>query len=347
MICRQPAGRFFAVVLVLAGLMLAASASAQTQATAKPGASMAERSVTEWLMRMHEASRRRAYMGTFVVSAAGQMATSRIAHVCDGEKQIEHVEALTGAPRSTFRRDEEVVTFSPQTRVAVAERRDVLGMFPHLLKSADYSALDQFYAAHPEGQARVAGFEADVLHLRARDKLRFSYRVWSEKKTGLVLKLQTLDGHEHVLEQVAFSELQLDAPINMQKLARMMADTEGYRVEKPILEKTTAAGEGWSLETPVPGFQPVSCYRRRLGGASPAGATAVQWVFSDGLASVSLFLETFDPRRHLREGQMAMGATHTLMRRLGDKQAGAWLTAVGEVPVQTLQAFAAGLDKKR
>ena len=67
----------------------------------------AERSVSDWLMRMHEASRRRAYMGTFVVSAGSNMATSKIWHVCDGEQQMERVESLTGAPRATFRRNED------------------------------------------------------------------------------------------------------------------------------------------------------------------------------------------------------------------------------------------------
>jgi sigma-E factor negative regulatory protein RseB len=63
------------------------------------------------LMRMHEASRRRAYVGTFVVSAGGAMSSARIWHVCDGELQMERVESLTGEPRSTFRRNEQVLTF--------------------------------------------------------------------------------------------------------------------------------------------------------------------------------------------------------------------------------------------
>ncbi|MCY7318873.1 MAG: hypothetical protein LH617_09120, partial [Ramlibacter sp.] len=38
-----------------------------------------ERSVSEWLMRMHEASRRRSYAGTFVVSSAtGGLSSARI-----------------------------------------------------------------------------------------------------------------------------------------------------------------------------------------------------------------------------------------------------------------------------
>jgi sigma-E factor negative regulatory protein RseB len=69
-------------------------------------------------------------------------------------------------------------------------------------------------------------------------------------------------------------------------------------------------------------------------------------VFTDGLAFVSLFVEAFDPASHgksQRDGQLAMGATHMQTQRLGDW----WLTAVGEVPQQTLQRFAQSLERKR
>lgn len=324
--------------------------SGQSPAPSAPTVAASERSAADWLMRLHEASRRRAYIGTLVVSSGGSMASSRIWHVCDGEQQMERVESLTGTPRSTFRRNDEVITFSPQTKVAVTERRESLGLFPQLLKSPD-SAIDQFYSASQQGTERVAGFEADVVQLAPKDALRFAYRIWSEKKTGLVVRLQTLDVDGRVLEQVAFSELQLDAPVSMDKLTKMMRNTEGYKLEKAEVVKTTAQAEGWQLKAPVPGFKPMSCYRRPAGAPGQAGDSLVQWVFSDGLASVSLFIEPFDRRRHGAEGAMAMGATHTLVRRLADKQAGQdggwWLTAVGEVPAATLQAFAIALERRK
>ncbi|MBX9871383.1 MAG: MucB/RseB C-terminal domain-containing protein [Burkholderiaceae bacterium] len=323
------------LVLPLALLLALAPAGADTPA-AVPG----ERSISEWLQRMHEASRRRAYIGTLVVSSGSAISSARVWHVCDGRQQMERVEALTGTPRSTFRRNDEVITFSPQSRVAVVEKRESLGLFPQLLKVVD-AAIDQNYGASTQGSERVAGFEADVVQLQPRDGLRFGYRIWSEKKTGLMLKLQTLDAQGRVLEQVAFSELQLDAPVSMDKLKRMMSDTDGYKLETPALVKTTPQAEGWRLAQEVPGFRPMSCYRR----PAPAGGEALQWVFSDGLATVSLFIEPYDPRRHVQEGQQAMGATHALVQRGRGAGAAWWLTLVGEVPAQTLQAFAQGLER--
>jgi sigma-E factor negative regulatory protein RseB len=255
---------------------------------------------------------------------------------------MERVENLTGAPRSTFRHNNQVMTFLPEAKVARAETRDSLGLFPDLLK-AGTSALSGLYSARVNGSERVAGYDADVVQLSPRDQLRYGYRIWSEKKSGLVVKLQTLDIDGKVLEQAAFSELQLDAPVRMDKLAQMMRNTEGYRVESPDLVKTTAAAEGWSLKTPVAGFQPVSCYKRLAGSSGAAQDNTMQWIFTDGLATVSVFVEAWDRQRHGQESLLAMGATQTLTRRSGDW----WLTVVGEVPAQTLKAFALGLERRK
>ncbi|CAA9401352.1 MAG: Sigma factor RpoE negative regulatory protein RseB precursor [uncultured Ramlibacter sp.] len=292
-------------------------------------------------MRMQEASRLRSYVGTFVVSSsAGAMSSARIWHAGDANQQIERVEVLTGAPRSTFRRNDEVLTFLPEHRVVRAERRESLGLFPNLLKSSDTS-IPEFYSARRLGMERVAGFDADVVQLSPRDALRFGYRVWSERKSGLVIKVQTMDVDGNVLEQAAFSELQLDTPVRADKLAQMMQPPAGWKVERAEAIKTNPAAEGWALKTSIAGFKPMSCYKRPSAARVPEGS--MQWIFSDGLASVSLFVEPYDRQRHVQEGLFAAGATQTLTRRIEDW----WLTAVGEVPSQTLKAFAQSLERRR
>ena len=317
--------------------------NAQT-APAAPAAAQgrpAELSVSDWLERMHQASGHRNYVGTLVVSTnTGAMSSARIWHACQGDQQVERVDSLTGPPRSTFRRNEEVITFLPEARIARTERRESPDLLPNLLKPSE-SSLPEFYAARRLGGDRVAGFETDVVQLAPKDNMRFGYRIWSEKKTGLVVKLQTLDLNGGVLEQAAFSELQLDAPVRVDKLSQMMAATDGWRVERSEAVKTSAAAEGWQLKGEVAGFKPVTCYRRPVAALQPEGS--MQWIFSDGLASVSLFVEPYDSHRHAREGLFSNGATQTLTRRIQDW----WLTAVGEVPPQTLKAFAQNLERRK
>lgn len=331
----SPALRRIGRWLLLAAFGAAAGLSfAQSPAASKAG----ERSIAEWLNRLQMAPRQHSYIGTFVVSSnAGAMSSARIWHACDAERQVERVENLTGAPRSTFRHNDEVVTFFPEQKLVRTERRESLGRFPQLPKSTEAS-IGEYYAVRVAGSERVAGFDADVVHLAPRDALRFGYRIWSERRTGLMVKMQTLGLEGEVLEQAAFSELALDPSLRTAKLVQMMTPPEGWRVERSEAVKTTAEAEGWTLKSAVAGFAPTNCYWRRA-----AAGDAMQWAFSDGLTSVSLFVEPFDRQRHLQESVMASGATHTLTRRIQDW----WLTAVGEVPPQTLRAFAQNLERRK
>lgn len=311
---------------------------------AKPQAPALQRDIGGWIERMHSAPCRSTYSGTFVVLASsGAMASSRISHVCDGGRQMERVEALTGTPRTIFRRDDEVRTFLHQSKIVRSDVRNASGLFPQL-PEIQGTALSRFYTARQLGQERVAGHLADVVWFQPLDALRFGYRLWSERETGLVVKLQTMDADGRVLEQVAFSELELGAPVRMDQLERMMDATVGYQVAASTVLKTTAKSEGWTLRQPIPGFVPLNCYRRSMpAAAGPDGV--LQCIYSDGLATVSLFIQPFDPQSHTVGAQVSgMGATQMLTRRLADD---AWLTAVGEVPMQTLKLFASQLERAR
>ncbi len=149
-------------------------------------------------------------------------------------------------------------------------------MFPQLLQSTDGRIAD-FYKVKQEGSDRVAGVEADIVLLVPKDSMRFGYRVWTEQKKGLVVKLQTLDTDGKVLEQAAFSELQLDAPVKMDKLLQMMGKVEGYRVGK------TGPGEDHRE-------------RRRLGAEGAGG----------GLQAHELLQAAGDGQPGARRGTLAM-----------------------------------------
>lgn len=131
----------------------------------------------------------------------------------------------------------------------------------------------------------------------------------------------------------------------MGKLSAMMNDVQAYRIKKSELIPTTADQEGWDWKAGVPGFRLVSCLKRE-GAQGVANGGALQCVCSDGLASVSVFIESFDPLRHARpmsHDVFSMGATRMQMQRVGDW----WLTAVGEVPQPTLYQLARGFERKK
>lgn len=301
--------------------------------------------VAGWIARMHHASLNRNYSGTFMVlSSNGAMASSRIWHACEGAQQIERVEALSGTPRIVFRHEGEVRTFLPQARMVRSEMRDARGLFPRV-SDAEGVSPDKHYAVKAAGRERVAGLDADVVAFIPRDAWRFGYRIWAEQGSGLALQLQTLDAEGRVLEQAAFSELAMESPAGLQAMLRMMGDMEGYRKAAVPLERTTADAEGWRMRATVAGFVPQGCYKKARAVQAEVPRTVLQCIYSDGLATLSVFLEPYGAGRHPEGARsVSMGATQVVAQKVGQDT---WATAVGEVPLETLRRFIGALERAR
>jgi sigma-E factor negative regulatory protein RseB len=303
--------------------------------------------VRAWLMRIHEAASQRNFQGTFVVTAGGAVSSARIAHYWEGSNQFERIESLDGQARHVFRHNDQVHTVWPQSRVAMVEQRDLVTTFPALLQAGDDRIVD-LYDVRLQGVDRVAGHEANVLTLRPRDALRFGYRLWADKASGLLLRADVLGERGELLESSAFSDVVIGVRPQPETVLLPMKKLDGYRILRPTFTTTKLDAEGWSLRPAIPGFRQVSCVRRPLDAAAeddqhaPA-MQAVHAIFSDGLTYVSVFIEPFSPERHTKPVLTAIGATHTLMRQQGDW----WVTVVGDVPAATLRSFAAGLERKK
>jgi sigma-E factor negative regulatory protein RseB len=324
------------LLLGLVAAMLLPVAHAQTAAASEVAAPDAR----AWLARIHEAASHRNYQGTMVFSAGGAVSSSRIAHYSDGQQQFERVEALDGQMRRVFRHNEWVHTLWPENRLAVIEQRDPLLPFPALPRASGERLIEN-YELRAQGSERVAGYEAHVFLLRPRDEHRFAQRLWAERATGLLLRADILGLRDEVLESASFSEVAIDVRPQPDSVLGPMKKLEGYRVLRPSHARTQLESEGWFIASPLAGFRQVNCVKRPLDGPSP-GSDVLQAVFSDGLTHVSVFIEPYNPERHLRPMHTAIGATHTLMRRRDDW----WVTVMGDVPVPTLKLFMKALERR-
>jgi sigma-E factor negative regulatory protein RseB len=299
-----------------------------------------------WLTRIHQAASQRNYQGTQVFTAGGVSSSSRVAHYCEGTQQYERVEILDGQTRRVLRHNEVVYTVWPQRQLAVIEQREPLPPFPALLQPGE-DRLIEHYELRSQGHERVAGYDAQVFLLRPRDAYRFAQRLWAEKASGLLLRSDVVGPHDEVLESTAFSEVAIGVRPQPDQVLQPMRKLDGYRVVRPVLAHTELEGEGWAMKQTAPGFRQISCVKRPLDAteltSAPANAEVLQAIYSDGLTHVSVFIEPFNPQRHLRPMITSVGATHTLMQR----QAGWWITVVGDVPPTTLKLFAAGLERRR
>ncbi|MFO1218956.1 MAG: MucB/RseB C-terminal domain-containing protein [Burkholderiaceae bacterium] len=296
-----------------------------------------------WLARVKQAALTRNYQGTLVYTAAGVVSSSRVLHFCEGRQRYERIEVLDGEMRQVFRHNDTTQTLWPRSRVAVVEQRDATPDFP-ALPAGDGQALDS-YELRVLGRERIAGHEAQVLLLKPRDAHRFAQRLWAEQGSGLLLRADTIGSKGEVLESAAFSDVTIGGKPQPDVVLAPMRKLEGYRVVRPAVAKTQLEAEGWTLARAVPGFQLVSCVKRPLTAAheaaTDASAQVLQAVFSDGMTHVSVFVEPYDAQRH-KPMATSLGATHTWMQRAGSW----WITAMGDVPIATVQLFAAALERR-
>lgn len=325
----------FGLALLLPLWPLAASAGGETDARA-------------WLERMRSAANSGNYQGTMVFSAGGSMSSSRVWHYCVGDQTYERLEALDGRQQRIYRHNDEVRTLWPQSRVAVVEKREPIGSWQTTPQAVEPRALEN-YAFRREGQARIAGRDAAVFLLEPRDGLRFAQRLWADQASGLMLRAETLGPNRQVLETTGFSEIEIGIKPQPETVLQVMRKVDGkadakepWRVLRPPQRRTSLEAEGWALRQPVSGFQLAGCMLRNIEAAGEEVAV-LQAVFSDGLTHVSVFVEPYRAERHRGEGHAQLGATNTVLRRLGEH----WITAVGDVPAATLKLFADALERRR
>ncbi|HEX2542274.1 MAG TPA: MucB/RseB C-terminal domain-containing protein [Caldimonas sp.] len=333
--------------LTVACMAIAFGAPAWSQQPAQATAAGTPAEMRAWLLRIHDAASRRNFQGTFVVSGGSGVASARIAHFWDGPNQYERIESLDGRQRKVFRHNDVVHTLWPGSQVAMIEQRGQINSFPALLQAGD-DGISDWYEVRDEGLERVAGREANVLAVKARDGLRYGYRLWADRASGLLLRADVLGESGNVLETSAFSEVTIGIRPQPDSVLSAMRKLDGYRLVRPVLTPTQLETEGWVMRQVAPGFRRVSCVSRQIdtpgeSGSEPSLPPVIQTIYSDGLTYVSVFIEPYRADRHARPMFATMGATATLAKRHGDW----WVTIVGDTPPATLKLFAAALERKK
>ena len=289
------------------------------------------RSDAEWLQSIQEAARHQSFVGTIIYQRGDDVHASRVVQSYSGGESREVVRTLDGQQREYVRQGEEVQCLYPQLRRVVIERGGAR-IFPAFAEPLPADVLAH-YELRREGSERVAGRMCDLVSLVPRDKMRYGYRLWVEPSSGLLFKAQTLSDRGAVLEQVTFTDVHVGEPIDPAQLKPSWA-TDGWVVERQQSQATELRQQGWSV-TPPSGFHRlVEVVRNMMRG--PGQRPALQAVYSDGLATVSVFIEPGAPMIDEPEESQLSGSVTALSRQVGDAR----VTVVGEVPPSTAKSIA-------
>jgi sigma-E factor negative regulatory protein RseB len=264
---------------------------------------------------------------------AGESETLRIVHRADASGVAERLVSMDGSGREFIRKGSQLYIYLPDRRTVMVEQNPAAGLWLHGLPTLDASAASA-YDIRELARARVSGRDARLIAISPLDALRYGYRVWIDEATALPLKTQLRDDSGAVLEQIVFTDLTLPAHIADGELEPGV-DARDFH----WLQRGTGTPEGggmsasWQAGALPSGFRMTASARQVL----PRGPVE-HLVFSDGLASVSVFIERAHAPSAARDADAAA--------RLGVSSAystavsGYRVTAVGEVPPDTVRAIA-------
>jgi sigma-E factor negative regulatory protein RseB len=287
-----------------------------------------------WLRKIHDATQKLSYTGTFVYQNGSRSETSRITRYVDASGDIEKLEVLDGVPREIVRTKDTVRCYLPGKSLVKVDRRTERD-FPALLPER-ITALARHYEIELGKVRRIAGYDCQAIVLRPKDNLRYGYRLYADTGSGMLLKAVTVDPAGDQVEQFSFTQLTIGGVTR--DMVKVRHASAKWRVEDA--EAAPARLAGWGLSAELPGFQKVIELRRRLGESRSAG----QLVYSDGLAAVSVFIESLEGRSDpVRTGLASMGAIHIYTREVANHM----VTVVGEAPAASVQRIANAVEYRR
>jgi sigma-E factor negative regulatory protein RseB len=283
-----------------------------------------------WLQRAVQASYNVSYAGTFVHTNGDRTSTVRVTHVNNSGDEHERIEALDGPPYEIVRHNDEMFCYFPDAKTVRLDRRVNARFFPSIFRGgADVIAAN--YAAKLGKTERVLGYECQWINLEPHDSLRFAERLCAESNTGLVMRAKTVNEQNQVIELYTFTDLRLGPQVARNDVKSIFeARVKQWITDSQPREEARGVDTGWTVNNPPAGFRKVTELRRTLPGR---GAPVSQLIFSDGLASVSVFVEPNPSPGRTAEAATEDGTTTFFVRPMGDQL----VTVLGEVPLAAAQ----------
>jgi sigma-E factor negative regulatory protein RseB len=289
-----------------------------------------------WLERMNRAVEDLNYEGTYVHLFDGNAETMYIVHRNHNGEIGERYVSLDGAGREVIGREDQLQVIFPDRHIVLLKKRKKGDSLSDAFPSYS-SELETHYQFKLSRTARVANRSAQIIVIKPKDQYRYGYVLWLDQDTAYPLKLQLRDERGRTLEQILFTQIEISDFIPASALNPTI-DTQGFMFYRsPEMATQAVADVPWHVSMLPGGFRLSIATQSPIGGSK---YTVEQLVYSDGLASVSVFIE--DPKTHpdVADGFSHVGSFNAFSLTL----AGRKVTAMGEVPKLTVHAIATSLS---
>ncbi len=286
-----------------------------------------------WLSHVAKATQQLTYDGTYIYQHDDSVEISHISHRRDNGSELTKLDALSGPPHAFVRVNDAVYCYIPDGNQVKVERHQYHKFFPAMLP-ASTAILTTLYILKPLGHTYIADHDSFGISLIPRDDYRYGYALWADTASGLLLKLVKLDSKQQAAGQFTFTQVDIGQAPARQQFQSGFADKKQVTVPSREVQVQTR----WRISKLPDGFYLAMETQRDLPGKSQ---DIIHQVYTDGLATVSLFIEPLDqlgsnpPRGLSSQGMMSLYA-----RPIGAYQ----VTALGEVPAATLMMMADNLN---
>lgn len=294
-----------------------------------------------WLEKMVRAAQTLNYIGTFVYRDGNWMETMRIVHRADESGERERLVSLSGSVREVVRDENRVTCILPDTRSVVVGKSKSRSLLPRQIFSAE-DGFSRYYELSARPGARVAGRHTRRLVIDAKDEYRYGYHLWVDEQTGLLLRSELYgDDAEEPLEQLVYTSIELPDHIP-DRLLEPSISGQGftwYTNEDPGGAEEALGEARWQVGWLPEGF----VLRERNRDPVPTSRMPVEHLwYSDGIASLSIFIEPLEQGAAPLRGPSNMGAVNAYGRVLDGYQ----VTVVGEVPARTVKKVSESLARE-
>lgn len=300
------------------------------------GSAVAQGDAREWLDRMEEAVNYINYEGVFIHIHDQRAETMKVVHRVDGDTITERYYALNGPRREIIRENDTVKCILPDKQSVLVERLAGQTALQARLPAYTTQLEDAYQFKLQRRTGSVAGRTTRIVLIRPKDRYRYGYRLWLDEETAMPLKSQLLSNDGEIIEQLMFASIKLMQSIPDSEL-EPVTDHEGFtwyrqQARTRAREKDNSAPL-WRAARLPNGFVLTESKTRMMAGSDEP---VEHLVYSDGLATVSVFVELPATKIEAIGGLSRLGAANTFATSFESYL----VTAVGEVPAPTVELIA-------
>lgn len=283
------------------------------------------------LERMARAVLEQSYHGSYVYERSGMFTTQDIWRQAGRDGVRERLVQTAGRQQEWVRHDGRLVC---STTLAPARSNSAGRSAPWTIDSA---RLTEWYSLRTLGSTRIASRPVTVIAVQPRDGFRYAHELYIDDETGLMLKSLLVDDSRELLERFQFTNISFDEDVYRAGLKPGNTCLPGESETAPVVDAPV-----WQPDWLPPGFVMGS----QLVRAGTDGETLItSQIYSDGLASFTLFVEELGRDSLAEDLRAQLGPTVAVSRRLMTTDNLFLATVVGEIPPRAAERIADSLDQ--